>query len=59
MNATVEQRLRARCELETGRAVGRRLADERGIFEYFHPLAGDGFGGEEFTWTAAIRLAWN
>ena len=33
-----------------------RLTDEFGFYEYFNPLTGDGYGGGEFTWTAAIRL---
>ena len=34
------------------------LIDKGGYFEYFDPLNGDGLGGNQFTWTAAIQLAW-
>jgi hypothetical protein len=43
----------------------RRLRDdtagliaEHGFFEYFDPLDGRGCGGDRFSWTAAMWLAW-
>ena len=36
----------------------RRLIDQSGFYEYFNPLSGEGCGGQNFTWTAAIRLVW-
>lgn len=30
---------------------------QSGFFEYFDPLSGEGLGGPDFTWTAAIHLA--
>ncbi|HVF93145.1 MAG TPA: hypothetical protein VM900_02410, partial [Sphingomonas sp.] len=35
----------------------RALIDETGFFEAFSPLDGSGSGGDDFSWTAAIRLA--
>jgi len=35
----------------------RALVRQSGFFEYFDPLTGDGLGGPDFTWTAAIDLA--
>ena len=32
------------------------LIEHGGIFEYFEPETGEGLGGEEFTWTAALAL---
>lgn len=44
-------------------AVGPELGDatvdlvrRNGFFEYFHPETGEGLGGEQFTWTAALVL---
>lgn len=34
-----------------------RLVEASGFFEYFDPLTGEGLGGADFTWTAAIHLA--
>ena len=36
----------------------RRLIETSGFFEYFDPTNGAGAGGDNFTWTAAIWLAW-
>lgn len=36
----------------------RSLIRKSGFFEYFNPLNGEGAGGTDFTWTAAIWLAW-
>lgn len=35
-----------------------RLIETAGFFEYFDPMTGEGLGGPNFTWTAAIYLAW-
>ena len=35
-----------------------RLVKTSGFYEYFHPLTGEGCGGRDFSWTAAIWLAW-
>lgn len=34
------------------------LIKENGFFEYCQPLTGQGAGGDNFTWTAAIWLSW-
>ena len=31
---------------------------ESGFYEYFNPINGEGAGGNQFAWTAAIWLAW-
>jgi len=36
----------------------KRLIEASGFFEYFHPMTGEGCGGRDFSWTAAIWLAW-
>lgn len=36
----------------------RKMIQKSGFFEYFNPLDGSGYGGNHFTWTAAIWLAW-
>ncbi len=36
----------------------RRLVQEFGFFEAFSPLTGAGTGGRDFSWTAAMWLAW-
>jgi len=36
----------------------RKMIEKSGFFEYFDPLTGAGAGGDNFTWTAAIWLAW-
>ena len=40
------------------RADSRRLIDASGFYEYFDPVTGEGCGGADFSWTAAIWLAW-
>ena len=40
------------------RADSRRLIEAAGFYEYFHPLTGEGCGGDDFSWTAAMWLAW-
>ena len=35
------------------------LIARAGFHEYFNPLTGEGCGGGNFSWTAAIALAWN
>ena len=36
-----------------------RLVERKGFYEYFNPIAADGFGGDQFSWTAAVYLLWN
>ncbi len=36
----------------------RDLVARSGFREYFDPLTGDGLGGSDFSWTAAIWLSW-
>jgi alpha,alpha-trehalase len=56
----------ARGLAETGQAAlaerirmdSRRLIGETGFFEYFHPMTGEPCGGGDFSWTAAMWLAW-
>jgi alpha,alpha-trehalase len=33
-----------------------KLIETFGFFEYFDPYSGKGYGGDNFTWTAAIYL---
>jgi len=35
-----------------------RLVEEKDFFEYFDPIDGTGYGGGNFTWTAAMYLYW-
>lgn len=43
---------------ERVRGDTRELIERAGFFEYFDPLDGSGLGGPDFTWTAAMWLAW-
>ena len=36
----------------------REMITRHGFFEYFDSMTGDPCGGTNFTWTAAIWLAW-
>ena len=36
----------------------RAAVQKSGFYEYFNPQTGEGYGGNNFTWTAAIWLAW-
>ncbi|MDO6560602.1 MGH1-like glycoside hydrolase domain-containing protein [Paraglaciecola chathamensis] len=36
----------------------RALVDLSGYYEYFNPETGEGCGGKDFSWTAAIALHW-
>ncbi len=36
----------------------RALVAEHGLAEYFSPLTGAGLGGRDFSWSAAVWLAW-
>lgn len=38
--------------------ASRRIVDDHGYWEYYHPLTGEGCGGSNFSWTAAIALYW-
>ncbi|NJO34508.1 MAG: L,D-transpeptidase family protein [Rhodospirillales bacterium] len=40
------------------RMDSRRLIGESGFYEYFHPMTGEACGGGDFSWTAAMWLAW-
>ncbi len=33
-----------------------QLVTKNGMAEYFDPITGDGLGGKDFSWTAAIHL---
>uniref|UniRef100_A0A7S0XJM5 Mannosylglycerate hydrolase MGH1-like glycoside hydrolase domain-containing protein n=1 Tax=Erythrolobus madagascarensis TaxID=708628 RepID=A0A7S0XJM5_9RHOD len=43
---------------ERVRRASRELIKESGHYEYFDPSTGAGCGGPDFSWTAAIALAW-
>ena len=36
----------------------RRLFVKSGLREYFNPTTGEGYGGDDFSWTAAVVLFW-
>lgn len=40
------------------RADSRAMVEKSGFWEYFDPTDGAGLGGDNFTWTAAMWLAW-
>jgi glycogen debranching enzyme len=40
------------------RQASRAIIDQSGYFEYFDPITGEGCGGKDFSWTAAIALHW-
>lgn len=40
------------------RQATRAMIEKSGFYEYFDPFTGEGYGGDHFTWTAAIWLAW-
>jgi glycogen debranching enzyme len=40
------------------KADSRRLIEQQGFYEYFNPATGEGCGGDDFSWTAAMWLAW-
>ena len=48
-----------KAQAERVRADTLALIDGTGFFEAFSPLDGSGSGGDDFSWTAAIRLAWS
>jgi len=45
-------------EADAIRADTQKLIVNQGFFEYFCPLTGRGGGGNAFSWTAAMWLAW-
>ena len=45
-------------EAEILRNSTQSLIAEHGFAEYFHPITGTPGGGDSFTWTAAVWLAW-
>ena len=53
LNEAVETELAERIRDDT-----RRLIETGGFFEYFDPNTGEGLGGSDFTWTAAVHLVW-
>jgi glycogen debranching enzyme len=36
----------------------RKLLEKSGLYEYFNPQTGEGYGGDNFSWTAAVALFW-
>ena len=40
------------------RSNTREFISQKGFAEYFHPKTGVPGGGEAFSWTAAVWLAW-
>ena len=61
INFMLGEGLREAGETELAARVRRNTADlvrQSGFFEYFDPLQGSGCGGDAFTWTAAVWLAW-
>ncbi|MHA1547027.1 MAG: MGH1-like glycoside hydrolase domain-containing protein [Alphaproteobacteria bacterium] len=54
MSEQGEPELAARIKADT-----MNLIRNSGFCEYFDPLTGQGLGGGQFTWTAAIQLAWS
>ncbi|MDB5918808.1 MAG: hypothetical protein JWR40_3042 [Massilia sp.] len=40
------------------RSSTKHMLDNAGLFEYFNPHTGEGYGGDNFSWTAAIVLHW-
>lgn len=40
------------------KASAKSLVMKSGYYEYFHAETGEGCGGDEFSWTAAIALYW-
>lgn len=58
-NWLIVQGLRAQGEDRLARAVRRRTLDlvaMSGFAEYFSPLTGEGYGADEFSWSAALVL---
>jgi hypothetical protein len=59
MNWAIVHGLRMYDELERADELRRRtldLVEQSGYAEYFSALTGDGFGAQEFSWTAALVL---
>lgn len=48
-----------RLEGERVRGDTRAMMDQTGFFEAYSPIDGTGSGGDDFSWTAAIWLAWS
>ena len=40
------------------RQSSRALSERHGLREYFNPKTGEGLGGKDFSWSAAMWLAW-
>jgi len=47
-----------KAQAERVRADTRAMMDQTGFYEAYSPIDGSGSGGDDFSWTAAIRLAW-
>ncbi len=61
MNMMIGEGLMDRGHLELGqrvRSMTRTLIRTNGFSEYFDPITGAAAGGDHFTWTAAVWLAW-
>ncbi|SFP07652.1 MGH1-like glycoside hydrolase domain-containing protein [Tranquillimonas alkanivorans] len=61
VNALIAIGLQSAGRVEEERRLRRETAElirQGGFFEYFDPLDGTACGGDNFTWTAAIWLAW-
>lgn len=40
------------------KSASRNLVETSGYWEYYHPVTGEGYGGPNFSWTAAMALYW-
>ncbi|WP_306118296.1 MULTISPECIES: hypothetical protein [unclassified Roseitalea] len=59
MNWMIARGLAAHGHDDLARRVRRdtlAMVGQSGFFEYFDPLTGEGLGGPDFTWTAAVHL---
>ena len=43
---------------ESMRLASQRCVDSAGYYEYFHSVTGQGCGGADFSWTAAMDIYW-
>ena len=61
VNWMIAEGLTAYGENHLGEGVRRLSANcihKAGYYEYFHPRLGEGYGGDSFSWTAAMALFW-
>ena len=59
MNWILVECLREHDHLELARELRQQtlaLVDRGGLSEYFSPLTGEGYGAEDFSWTAALAI---